>query len=502
MKELEDASALHYPRIKTTPDSINCKEFKKKYEYIQAEDSEKEQKVTLRGRVYSSRIAGSKLIFLDIVQDGTRVQALCNFGPLEAEGLTKQQFKAFYHLVRRGDIVEIAGYPHRTKRGELSIYAKALPEILTPALASLPEVLEDPQKRIQNRHIDTLVNKRVADRLRLRSHIIQYIRTFLLQDSFLEVQTPILAADAGGATARPFVTTATEFPSKKLSLRIAPEIWLKRLVIGGMDRVFEIGTVFRNEGIDATHNPEFTTCEFYKSFADLEELMGMTESMVSGLAQRVNELITSELTGLKPVNVDEYAGPFQRIEFIPALEKAMGRKFPDLASPSAAEDVKALYHDLQIPLPHSPTLPRLLDALAAHYLEPLFTRPTFLTHHPSCLAPLAKSFPCPTTHQQVSARAELFIAHKEIANMYEEENSPIAQRRKFEEQIQWKDEENEAVVDEGYVRALESGLPPTGGWGMGLERVCMMFAGAGRIGDVMGFGTLRNVVALGAEGKP
>lgn len=469
------------------------------------------------GRLYSSRIAGSKLVFLDVVQDGSRVQGLLNLGRLQAHNVQADQFKEFYHLARRGDIVgmifghtllawlpltytsEITGVPIRTKRGELSLNATRLPIILTPALASLPTTLDDPERRIKNRHADTLVNQRVADTLRLRSHIIQYLRNFFLSDNFLEVQTPIIAEDAGGAVARPFTTVATEFSNKTLSLRIAPEIWLKRLVLGGMDRVFEIGPAFRNEGLDATHNPEFTSCEFYKSFADLEELIEMTESLLSGLASYTNEIISSKLTSLTALDLATFATPFQRIEFIPALERAIQRKLPDLEADDATEKVAALFVDLSQPMPSSPTLPRLLDKLASIYLEPSCDAPTFIIHHPACMAPLAKSFLDPATNQLISARVEIFVQHKEIANMYEEENSPFEQRRKFVQQVKWRDEENEAVIDESYLEALEWGLPPTGGWGCGIDRLCMLMSGATRISDVLSFGSLKNVVGLGHE---
>jgi lysyl-tRNA synthetase class 2 len=391
--------------------------------------------------------------------------------------------------------------PYRSQRGELSLRATELPTVLSPSLATLPYKLDDPATKIRNRHADLLVNQQAADTLKLRSHIIQYIRNFLLNDDFLEVETPVLGDGAGGAIARPFSTRATEFPEKDLSLRIAPELWLKRLILGGMERVFEIGTVFRNEGIDQTHNPEFTTCEFYKSFADLEELIRMTEKLVSGMAHHVNSLIDVRLNSLSPVDLIPFSTPFRRVQFIPAIEEAINRKLPDLLAVDATEQVLALFDDLSLPLPSSPTLTRLLDKLASTYIEPSCTAPTFITHHPTCLSPLSKSFLCPNTNQQVSARVELFINSREIANMYEEENSPFEQRRKFEMQAGFKDDENMGVVDESYLEALEWGLPPTGGWGAGIDRLVMLFAGRDRIGDVLAFGTLRNVVGLGHASK-
>jgi lysyl-tRNA synthetase class 2 len=394
----------------------------------------------------------------------------------------------------------VQGTPYVTTSGEISINASELPIILSPSLPQLPQKLQDPETRIRNRHVDMLVNKKVAETIRLRSHIIQYIRDFLVKDNFLEVQTPIIADSAGGAIARPFTTVATEFSDKQLALRIAPEIWLKRLVLGGLDRVFEIGPAFRNEGLDATHNPEFTTCEFYKSFADLVDLISMTEKMLSGLAKLVADLRKESYGNLHELDAEQFAAPFKRIQFIPTLEERLGQELPDLSADDAQEKLFEIFTNHKITPPSSPTLPRLLDKLSSIYLEPECTAPTFIMHHPACLAPLSKSFFDTKTKQLVSARAELFIQNREIANMYEEENSPFEQRRKFVEQAKWKDEENKAHVDESYLEALEWGLPPTGGWGCGIDRLCMLFSGATRISDVLAFGSLKNVVNLGREG--
>jgi lysyl-tRNA synthetase class 2 len=289
-------------------------------------------------------------------------------------------------------IVAVYGNPYSSPKGELSVNAAELPELLSPSLASLPRGLEDRETRIRNRHVDLLVNKNVADTIRVRSHIIQYLREFLLKDNFLEVQTPIISDKAGGAIAKPFTTVATEFSEKTLALRIAPEIWLKRLIIGDMDRVFEIGPAFRNEGLDATHNPEFTTCEFYKAFADLEDLISMTESLFEGIAKMVTELRHHPLKMLPEVDMDQFTAPFKRIEFIPAVEAGLGQKLPDLSAEDAEEQLISLFKEKQLPLPSSTTLPRLLDKLSSIYIEPDCITPTFILYHPSCMAPLAKSF--------------------------------------------------------------------------------------------------------------
>lgn len=251
-------------------------------------------------------------------------------------------------------------------------------------------------------------------------------------------------------------------------------------------------------GVDLTHNPEFTTCEFYMAYADLEELITMTERLFEGLASLARTSRSEGFQPLGPLNQD-FTTPFQRLKFIPAIESAINQPLPDLTSQTATAKIVTLLDNLSIPRPRTITLPTLLDKLSTHILEPQCKTPTFITHHPECLSPLSKSFLDPATKQRVSARAELFVNGREIANMYEEENSPFEQRRKFLEQCALResdDDNDDGSIDEGYVEALEWGLPPTGGWGCGIDRLCMLFAGTGRIADVLSFGTLRNVVAL------
>ena len=359
--------------------------------------------------------------------------------------------------------------------------------------------------------MEFLLNPRLADIVRLRSEITKFLRQWLLDEGHIEVQTPILADAAGGATARPFLTSSTEFPNRQITLRIAPELWLKRLVMGGFERIFEIGPSFRNEGkypglksildnpdkslgIDLSHNPEFTTCEFYRSYADIEELINITERMFLGLSRVVSSVVHSECPALIPPKID-FSPPLPRLDFILAIEKAIGRRLPELTRPDAQAQLILLLNDCQILLPSSPTLPRLLDKLSAKYLEPQCIGPTWIVNHPECLSPLSKSFIHQYTQQRVSARAELFVRNTELVNCYEEENSPIEQRRKFEDQLQYHPRDVEAVIDEKYLEALEWGLPPTGGWGCGIDRLCMLFSGTSRIADVLSFGTLQNVVA-------
>ncbi|KAI4224664.1 MAG: hypothetical protein L6R36_004505 [Xanthoria steineri] len=364
----------------------------------------------------------------------------------------------------------------------------------------MPTALQDPETRIRNRHVDFQVNDRAAQILRFRSQIITRIREYLQAKGYLEVQTPIMANLAGGAVARPFQTHAVEFPDRHIELRTAPELWLKRLVLGGFERIFEIGPNFRNEGIDKIHNPEFTTCEFYIAYANLDHLTQVTERLISELVTYTNQLSHKQLPSLSTcdISIDK---PFAQVDFIGGLQSLMNAEFPDLKSPDAEAGVIQMFHNNGIPLPESATLPKLLDRLASKYLEPLCQKPTWITNHPECLAPLSKSFIDSDTKQRVSARAELFIGGKEVVNTYEEENSPFEQRRKFEEQVKYRNDDNRADIDEGYLEALEWGLPPTGGWGCGIDRLVMLLSGTDRINDVLPFGNLRNVVSLGRGGR-
>ena len=434
-------------------------------------------------------------------QDTSSVQAIVNYGKLQESAtvfLASEAFENFRTIARKGDHFSFHGHPHRTYRGQLSVLCNAIPTLLAPSLHQIPDSL-DPETRARKRHVDMLVNPSAAQVLKIRHVVEKSLTSFLDAEGFTSVHTPILTSGAGGAIARPFETEATEFAGEALTLRIAPELWLKRLIVGGMEKVYELGPAFRNEGVDATHNPEFYTCEFYEAYATLEDLMTKTEKMLLHISQQV--------AASKPADKDihasfappEIAPPFKRIAFLPALESALGQPLPSLTTPSAADSIKTLFRTNNLPIPTNPTLPRLLDALATHYLEPLsHSAPVFITHHPACLSPLAKHFPCPLTHQPVAARAELFVRGWEVANMYEEENSPFEQRRKFAEQAREKDVDGEAMeVDEGFLEALEWGLPPTGGWGCGVERLVMLFAGRERIGEVLAFGGLRNVVGVG-----
>lgn len=507
IRKLDEYNALRYPRIARHDNCMRIPDFVAKYGSDDAHDG---KEVVLQGRVMSRRAQGSKLVYLDIVGEFQRVQVKSSLADLN--DVTVEDFKRCFHPILRGDIVEVAGVATRSSTGELTLQAAKLPTLLTPSLAPLPRRVHDEETRVLNRHVDLLVNQDTVDVLRTRSHVVRAMRDFFHERNFLEVQTPIMADNAGGATARPFITTANEFSSKELALRIAPELWLKRLVVGGMDRVFEIGPSFRNEGLDNTHNPEFTTCEFYWAYANLDQLTTVTEHLIRSLfasAKSLHERLGRQALLPELPNEDF---PFPQFEFIPTLERILDIKFPDLSQDNAFDELVSLLGDRIAPeIRNERSLNRLLDHLAGTYIEPFsHTTPIFITHHPSCMSPLSKSFVTNTTttmatsssQQHVSARAELFINGREIANMYEEENDPASQRAKFEAQVAARKHsaleaaETPADVDESYVQALEYGLPPTGGWGCGVDRLVMLLSGTQRIGDTLTFGSLKNVVSV------
>ncbi|CAO2658082.1 Nn.00g073420.m01.CDS01 [Neocucurbitaria sp. VM-36] len=496
LEQLKRAKPLgdYHPRLvyPAGAQSLSLRDFNAKYESIQ---ETRPDVVSVFGRVRSVRLLGSKLMFLDIERDTQRLQVMVELKRLTAQDGLEENFKSFKKVARIGDWVSIKGNPTRTSTGQLSVLAAEVPQVLAPCLHHLPEKIDDAETLARRPHIHSLTSDEPSDILRLRALIYDYIRTYFIQSGFLEVETPFFDVNAGGAIARPFETIANELSDMSIRLRIAPELNLKRLIIGGQDRIFEIGRSFRNEGVDNTHNPEFSTCEFYEVGATLLSVIARTEQLLHGLHTAIESLRSNYFPSLAAPEGIDFSAPFAQLPFIPTIEKASGRKLPDLSSLSAFEEVLEMFKDLGIAIPPNPTLPRLLDTLAEHYIEPLCHNPTFITHHPEALSPLSKSFIDPTTNQRVASRVELFINSREYVNAYEEENSPFEQRRKFMQQLEFHPE-GEGTIDESYLEALEWGMPPTGGWGCGLDRLVMLFASKKRIADVLPFGTLRNVVSI------
>ncbi|CAK7897503.1 lysine--tRNA ligase, mitochondrial [[Candida] anglica] len=512
--------------------TIRVPEFLKKYESVgkPVEGNEatsvaatgSAEHVVVEGRIVGMRKVSRSLFFLDIVQDDVRVQVVVGRKSIEENlaakgesvGQTEQVGSAgqtgeldsesssfeWHASLRKGDHISVAGYPNRTKAGELSLRATSAVKMVSPCLRQPAHRLEHRDKINSQRVLNYLVNPMQRQTLVVKAAVIAAIRGYLSTRGFLEVQTPIVAGAGTGANAEPFLTTSKAIDSSSsgaLQLRVAPELWLKKLVISGFDKVFEIGQNFRNEGIDATHNPEFLSCEFYKSHTDLDELMKITEEIFAEILARLpasqRQLPQEDKTLFDQLRSGSYA----RYEFIPTLESKIGLSFPaQLTSESLIE----YFHQAGIKVPDQRSPSNLLDTLSGLYLEPLSHEgPIFIYNQPAVMSPLAKSAPIEYhgNTYNVSLRFEMFIRGKEYVNSYEEENSPFEQLSKFEAQVAAKDEfhDNESLVpDWEYVKAMEYGLPPTGGWGCGIDRLAMLFSGSERIEDVLPFGSLKDVI--------
>ena len=436
------------------------------------------KEVSVAGRIMSWRDMG-KAAFMDLRDASGRIQLY-----VKIDMLGEEAYRALTASLDIGDIVGVVGEAFRTRRGEISVKASSV-TILSKALLPLPEKyhgLKNTDSRYRQRYLDLIVNPEVKDVFVKRSKIITAIREYLDNIEFLEVETPVLHTQAGGAAARPFVTHHNTL-DLDMYLRIALELHLKRLIVGGFDRVYEIGRVFRNEGMDTRHNPEFTELELYQAYTNLEGMMDLTENLVRTVAHKVLGTGQVERDGVV-IDLDK---PFARISMLDAVKQYAGVDFSQVETVEEARKL-ADQHHIEYEQRHKKG--EILNLFFETYCEDKLVQPTFLTGHPVDISPLAKKN---REAPEYTERFELFICGSEYANAFSELNDPIDQRERFEAQAAQKaaGDDEACDVDEDFLTALEYGLPPTGGMGMGIDRLIMLLTGAQSIRDVLLFPTMK-----------
>ncbi len=441
--------------------------------------SEKETEVTMAGRVMAIRGHG-KTCFMDMQDKTGRIQVYVRKDVIGEENY------ALIKLMDIGDTVGITGTAFRTHMGELSIKATSV-EMLSKSLRPLPEKwhgLKDVETRYRQRYVDLIVNPEVRETFVKRSQIIKSVREVLDSHDFLEVETPILNTIAGGAAARPFISYHNAL-DMQVYMRIAPELYLKRLIVGGMDRVYEMGRVFRNEGIDNRHNPEFTSVEIYQAFADYRDMMDLTEEVVVKTAEKVLGTTTINYEG----TTIELASPWKRMSMIEAVKEYSGKDFTNVTD---LEEARAIAKELNVAIEPTFGIGKIINACFEEYVEDKLVQPTFITGHPKEISPLAKSNP---ENPEITDRFEAYIYGREICNGFTELNDPIDQKERFLKQVEERanGDEEANMMDEDFVNALEYGLPPTGGLGIGIDRLVMFLTNSSTIRDVLFFPTMKPI---------
>lgn len=448
-------------------------EIKENYEELE------EKEVTVAGRMMFKRVMG-KASFCNIQDIKGRIQIY-----VARDSIGEESYKDFKKS-DVGDILGIKGTVFTTKTGEISIHATEV-TLLTKSLQILPEKyhgLTDTDVRYRQRYVDLIMNEEVRDTFIKRSKIIKEIRNFLDERNFIEVETPMLVSNPGGAAARPFETHYNAL-NEDVKLRISLELYLKRLIVGGLERVYEIGRVFRNEGVDTRHNPEFTLMELYQAYTDYYGMMELTESMFRYLAEKVNGTTVVKYNGLEI----DFGKPFERITMTECVKKYAGIDFDEVKSDEEAKQL-AKEHHIEYEERHNKG--HILNLFFEEYCEKELVQPTFVMDHPIAISPLTKKKP---DNPEKVERFELFINGWEMCNAYSELNDPIDQRERFALQdaaAEAGDEEAEHT-DEDFLNALEIGMPPTGGIGYGIDRLVMLLTDSPAIRDVLLFPTMKSL---------
>ena len=448
-------------------------EIKSNYEEFEQKD------VTVAGRIIAKRIMG-KASFCTIQDCDEKIQSYVSINDLGEESY--KAFKTF----DIGDIIGITGFVFKTRTEEISVHAKEV-TLLSKSLRPLPEKfhgLKDPDLRYRQRYTDLIVNPEVKETFILRSKIISKIRDILNEKGYLEVETPILNTISGGATARPFVTHHNAL-NIDMYLRIALELNLKRLIVGGFDKVYELGRVFRNEGMDIRHNPEFTMLELYASYQDYHDMMDITEEIFSRTAKEV--LGTTKIT-YQGQEIDLAPG-WKRVSMIEAIKEVTGIDFNEINSDEEAVQL-AKERNIEIPDKTKETRGDVISLFFDEYVEETLIQPTFIYDYPVEISPLAKKSP---KDKRMTERFEVFIGGREYGNAFSELNDPIDQYERFKKQVEARaaGDEEAGMMDEDYIQALEIGLPPTGGLGIGIDRLVMLLTDCSSIRDALLFPTMK-----------
>ncbi len=443
------------------------------------------QQVRIAGRIMQKRVMG-KASFCNVLDQSGNIQSY-----VARDNIGEESYKDFKKM-DIGDIVGLEGEVFKTKTGEISVHASAV-KLLSKSLQILPEKfhgLTNTDIRYRQRYVDLIMNPEVRDTFIKRSRIISAIRRYLDGQGFLEVETPMLVSNAGGASARPFETHFNAL-GEDFKLRISLELYLKRLIVGGLERVYEIGRVFRNEGLDTRHNPEFTLMELYQAYTDYNGMMDLTENLYRHVAQEVLGTTTIVYNGVEM----DLGKPFDRITMVDAVKKYAGVDWNEVET---LEQARALAKEHNVEFEDRHKKGDILSLFFEEFAEEHLIQPTFVMDHPIEISPLTKKKP---ENPEYVERFEFFMNGWEMANAYSELNDPIDQRERFkaQEELLAQGDEEANTTDEDFLNALEIGMPPTGGIGFGIDRMCMLLTDAAAIRDVLLFPTMKSIG--GAEGK-
>ncbi len=474
LKELQDKGQDPFTVTKVDR-TATAGEIKGNYEKFEQKD------VTVCGRIIAKRIMG-KASFCTIQDSDEKIQSYVSINDIGEDPY--KEFKTY----DMGDFISITGFVFTTKTGEISVHAKSV-QLLTKSLRPLPEKyhgLKDPDLRYRQRYTDLIVNPEVKQNFVIRSKIISKIRNILEEKGFIEVETPILNTISGGATARPFITHHNTL-DLDMYLRIAPELNLKRLIVGGFDKVYEIGRVFRNEGMDIRHNPEFSIMELYAAYQNYEDMMNITEEIFTRVAQDILGTTTVSYQG-QEINL---AKGWKRITMIDSIKEVTGIDFNEILTDEEAVKLAKEKH-IEIPDKTKETRGDVINLFFEEYVEKTLIQPTFIYEYPVEISPLAKK--CPQ-NPKMTERFEVFIGGREYGNAFSELNDPIDQYERFKGQVAAKEagDDEAGDMDDDYINALEIGLPPTGGLGIGIDRFVMLLTDSASIRDVLLFPTMKPI---------